>query len=100
MTKNHQGSRLIQIAQLRDRLEGADGGENRSPTGLFGAALALEIGGCRDGQDARIEELSCHKTGRSRFTKSDREVESVGDHISELVFGDQFQSELRVLINK
>src|ERR1700722_18598477 len=68
--------------------------------GLFGAPLALEIGWCCDGQDARIEKLSCHKTGRSRFTKSDRKVEAVGDHIPELVSGDQFESELRILIDK
>ena len=33
---------------------------------LFGAALALEIGGCCDGQDARFEQLSRHEAGRSR----------------------------------
>src|ERR1700722_6467765 len=44
--------------------------------GLFRAALALEVGRCCDGQDARFEELSCHKAGRPRLAKSDRKVKS------------------------
>src|ERR1700684_1192346 len=68
--------------------------------GLFRAPLALEIGRCCHGQDARIEELTCHKTGRSRVTKSDRKIKSVGDHIPKLVSCDQFQSELWILIEK
>jgi len=79
------------------KLQAGVGGEVGGPGG---AAVAFEIGGGGDGEDAGVEELADDEGGGRLLAKADGDVEAFGDEVAEVGAGDEFEGELGVAVEE
>src|ERR1700677_4549776 len=65
-----------------------------------GSTASLQIRSGGDGQNRRVQQLAGNETGSAWLAESNGQIESVGDHVPELISGDQFQLQFGIVVEE